>query len=99
MLESPAFHDSADTIRWQIGGDYEAHVVKQSENARKKTILEKKPWRASEAIIRLRMGILEKIVLACDIWTSRDIFGPLDSTNYRIYSAMYVISQSLDDVP
>ncbi|KAE8167238.1 hypothetical protein BDV40DRAFT_284981 [Aspergillus tamarii] len=76
-----------------IGGDYEAHVVKQSENARKKTILEKKLWRASEAIIRLRMGILEKIVLACDIWTSRDIFGPLDSTNYRIYSAMYAIRE------
>lgn len=46
-----------------------------------------------------RMGLLERIVLACDIWTSSAIFGPLDSTNYRIYSALYVISQSLDDVP
>jgi hypothetical protein len=91
-------NDSADTIKLQIGGEYQETIVRQSANARKRTIVPQKPWKASEAIIKERMGVLEKIALGCDLWTSSAIFGPLDSTNYRIYSALYVISKSLDDV-
>ncbi|RAQ46302.1 factor for adipocyte differentiation [Aspergillus flavus] len=79
-----------------IGGNYDADVVQQSENVREKKIIsEYKPWRASEAIIMSRMGLLERIVLACDIWTSSAIFGPLDSTNYRIYSALKDVDANL----
>jgi hypothetical protein len=91
-------NDSADTIQWQIGGEYLKTVVRQSANARKRTIVPQKPWKASEEIIKERMGVLEKIALGCDLWTSSAIFGPLDSTNYRIYSVLYVISKALGDV-
>ncbi|KAE8144693.1 hypothetical protein BDV25DRAFT_145362 [Aspergillus avenaceus] len=78
-----------------MGGAYQQNIVKQSETARKRTIVPQKPWKASEAIIKERMSILEKIVLACDIWTSTAIFGPLDSTNYRLYSSLNDVDANL----
>jgi hypothetical protein len=35
------FNNSANTIQWQIGGDYQADVVRQSENVRKKPVVPK----------------------------------------------------------
>ncbi|GFG10280.1 contactin [Aspergillus udagawae] len=84
-----------NSIKALIGGEYQETIVRQSANARKRTIVPQKPWTASEAIIRERMGVLEKIVLGCDLWTSSAIFGPLDSTNYRIYSALKDIDAGL----
>ncbi|KAF4180381.1 hypothetical protein CNMCM7927_001192 [Aspergillus lentulus] len=84
-----------NSIKALIGGEYQETIVRQSANARKKTIVPQKPWKASEAIIKERMGVLEKIALGCDLWTSSAIFGPLDSTNHRIYSALRGVDADL----
>ncbi|KAB8217239.1 hypothetical protein BDV33DRAFT_232960 [Aspergillus novoparasiticus] len=84
-----------NSIKAQMGGAYEQNIVQKSKKARKKTIARQKPWGASRAIIDEWMELLQTIVLACDLWTSSAIFGPLDSTNYRIYSALKNVDANL----
>lgn len=47
-----------------------------------------KPWPANRKIISLQLDFLNVLVMGCDVWTAPYVYGPLDTTNNRIYTAM-----------
>lgn len=57
-----------------------------------------KPWGRSREIIQEGVDFLGQLALGCSIWSSDYVFGPLDKTKNRIYSAMYVVETPAIDI-
>lgn len=40
--------------------------------------------------LKTKMNFLAKIAMSCDVWAMEDVWGNMDASNNRIYSALYV---------
>ncbi|EFE38231.1 hypothetical protein TRV_07102 [Trichophyton verrucosum HKI 0517] len=83
-------------IKTAIGGNWEQDIITNADNAlgtENTKITPHTPWAGAKGKLSERMLVLQRLVIACDIWTSDYTFNPLDRTNSRIYSILFNINQ------